>query len=400
MPTDEGIQFLLIDCHASLLRCISTPQAPGLVRSMAIGGMVQECETGHPRFFHAKGLPMSTRAAPVHVSLVAIPDAVISTMTGIYDVLGAFRMLGRFDATLPETAPFHIEIVSSDRGSVALASGVAVTAQRAVREVNATDIIIVPSVLLGHDGWKTGRYPELVHWAKRMHDRGALLCSACSGVFLLAETGLFDCRETTVHWGYAEAFARAFPRVPLSPDRVLVVSGSREEMITSGASMTWHDLVLYLIARHVGATAAQTVARHFALQWHHDGLAPYIVFHGRRDHGDAIVADAQDWLATHFSAAAPVEEIVKRSGMPERTFKRRFTVATGFAPIDYVQRIRVEDAKRRLERTGVSADEISWKVGYEDPAFFRRLFKRLTGMTPGAYRKRFQVPDFVRSERS
>ncbi|MEW5961958.1 MAG: helix-turn-helix domain-containing protein [Pseudomonadota bacterium] len=342
---------------------------------------------------------MSARASPLHVSLIAIPDAVISTITGIYDVLGAFRMLGPIDAALPEAVPFNVEIVALERGVVALASGLPVTAQRAVREVTATDIIIVPSVLLGPDGWKTGRYPELVQWTKNMHDKGALLCSACSGVFLLAETGLFDGQETTVHWGYAAAFAKVFPHVPLSLDRVLVVSGPREELITSGASMTWHDLVLYLIARHVGATAAQTVARYFALQWHHDGLAPYIVFHGRRDHGDAVVSDAQDWLATHFSVAAPVEEMVRRSGIPDRTFKRRFTEATGFSPIDYVQRIRIEDAKRWLERTEVSADDISWKVGYEDPAFFRRLFKRVTSMTPGAYRKRFQVPKFARSER-
>ena len=149
-----------------------------------------------------------------------------------------------------------VEIVSAFSGSVLLASGVPVEARRAVAETDATNIIIVPSVLLGAEGWQTGRYPKLVAWAERMHDRGALLCSACSGVFLLAETGLFDGQPTTVHWGYAEAFAKVFPRVPLQPDRVLIVAGEREQLITSGASMTWHDLVLYLIARHVGATAA------------------------------------------------------------------------------------------------------------------------------------------------
>jgi transcriptional regulator GlxA family with amidase domain len=219
-------------------------------------------------------------------------------------------------------------------------------------------------------------------------------------VFLLAETGLFDGQPTTVHWGYAEAFAKTFPKVPLQPERVLMVSGAREQLITSGASMTWHDLVLYLIARHVGATAAQAIARSFALQWHHDGLAPYIVFQGRKDHGDAAITDAQSWLATHFSVGSPVEEMVKRSGLAERTFKRRFTEATGFAPIDYVQRLRIEDAKRRLERTEAPADEISWQVGYEDPAYFRRLFKRTTGMTPGAYRRRFQVPAFAKARSS
>ncbi len=344
-------------------------------------------------------MPATSFSRPLHVSLVAIPDAVISTLTGIYDVLGAFRMLTGRDPTIPKAPPFEIEIVGIERGSVALASGVPVTVQRAVGEVTETDIVIVPSVLLGLDGWQTGRYPGLVDWTKRVHGRGALLCSACSGVFLLAETGLFDDQETTVHWIYADEFAEAFPSVRLNPARVLVVSGVREELITSGASMTWHDLVLYLISRHVGSAAAQTVARYFALQWHHDGLAPYIVFQGRKDHADAVVAEAQDWLASHFSVASPVDELVRRSGLAERTFKRRFSEATGFAPIDYVQRLRIEDAKRRLERTDAPADEISWKVGYEDPAFFRRLFKRVTGLTPGAYRKRFQIPAFARSRR-
>lgn len=340
---------------------------------------------------------MSPRTRPLHVSLIAIPDAVISTLTGIYDVLGSFRMLGRTDPSLPENPPFAVDIVATERGSVSLVSGVPIEARRAIADIETTDIIIVPSILLGPNGWECGRYPALVDWARKMHAKGALLCSACSGVFLLAETGLFDGQETTVHWGYANAFARAYPQIPLSPERVLVVAGKREELITSGASMTWHDLVLYLIARHVGATAAQTIARSFALQWHHDGLAPYIVFEGRRDHGDASITDAQAWLAQHFAIASPVEEMVRRSGLAERTFKRRFTEATGFSPIDYVQRLRIEDAKRRLERTDASADEISWKVGYEDAAFFRRLFKRVTGMTPGAYRRRFQVPTFASS---
>jgi transcriptional regulator GlxA family with amidase domain len=332
---------------------------------------------------------------PLHVSLVAIPEAVVSTLTGIFDVMSAIPLMFPADHA-PVEAPFKVEIVGLRPGPLQLASRVPVTVQRRIGEIAAADIVIVPSILLPPEGWVPGRHPELVDWLRAMHARGALICSACSGIFLLAETGLFDGIDATVHWGYARQFADAFPAVPIHPERVLMIGGKREELITSGASMTWHDLVLYLIARHAGATAAQAVARLFALQWHQDGLAPYIVFEGRKDHGDLAVQAAQDWVATHFSMASPIEEMSRRAGLAERTFKRRFTAAAGMSPIAYVQRLRIEDAKRRLERTEAAADEIAWQVGYEEPAFFRRLFKRVTGMTPGAYRRRFRIPDYAR----
>lgn len=330
------------------------------------------------------------------MSLVALPDAVISTLSGIFDVMNAFALTDMFGASVGARAPFHVEIVGEAAGPLPLASGVPITVQRAVADIESTDIVIVPSVLLRPGGWEKGRYPELVEWVRAMHARGAVLCSACSGIFLLAETGLFDGKDATVHFGYARAFASAYPAVPIHPERVLVISGLREELVCSGASTTWHDLVLYLIARYAGATAAQEVGRMFALQWHQDGLTPYIVFEGRTDHGDAEIQSAQQWLDRYFSVANPVEEMIKRSRLAERTFKRRFASATGLTPIAYVQRLRVEDAKRRLERTEASIDEISWQVGYEDPAFFRRLFKRTTGMAPGTYRRRFRIPDFAR----
>lgn len=111
----------------------------------------------------------------------------------------------------------------------------------------------------------------------------------------------------------------------------------------------------------------------------------------------ACIWCGKQWLDKHCSVANPVEEMIKRSPLAERTFKRRFTNATGLTPIAYVQRLRIEDAKRRLERTEAPIEEISWQVGYEDPAFFRRLFKRTTGLAPGTYRKRFRIPDFARS---
>jgi transcriptional regulator GlxA family with amidase domain len=325
---------------------------------------------------------------------VALPDAVLSTLAGILDVMNGAALMGMTHAGAP--APFHIDIVGEAVGPMELASGVPINVQRAIDTIETSDIVIVPSVLLHSKGWETGRYPRLVEWLHTMHERGAVLCSACSGIFLLAETGLFDGKDATVHFGYARTFAATYPAVSIHPERVLVISGLHEELVSSGASTTWHDMVLYLTARYAGATTAQEVARLFALQWHQDGLTPYIIFEGKSDHDDAEILSAQQWLSGHFSVANPVEEMVKRSRLAERTFKRRFANATGLTPIAYVQRLRIEDAKRRLERTEASVDDISWRVGYEDAAFFRRLFKRTTGLAPGAYRKRFRIPEFAR----
>lgn len=336
----------------------------------------------------------ASASTPLHVSLVALPEASVSTLAGIFDVMNAPALMGLLaPGTQP---PFRIEVVGEKKGFMNLAGGVPFEVRRTIDETLATDIIIVPSVVLPPEGWRKGRYAALLDWARRMHAGGAMLCSACSGIFLLAETGLFDGRDATVHFWYARDFQALYPQVVVHPERVLVISGLREELVCSGASTTWHDLVLYLTARHAGATTAQEVARMFALQWHQDGLAPYMVFEGRSDHGDGEILSAQEWLVRHFSVANPVEEMIRRSRLAERTFKRRFAGATGLAPIAYVQRLRIEDAKRRLERTDAPVDEISWRVGYEDPAFFRRLFKRTTGMAPGAYRKRFRIPDFAR----
>ena len=337
---------------------------------------------------------MTAREPRLRVSLLAIPDVTLSTLSGIYDVLNCFELLGTFDDAVPKESPFRVEIVARRGPQTETASGLPLTAHRSFEDVNHTDIVIVPSMIVEDAEWKSGRYPEVVDWLSDMHAKGAMLCSACSGVLLLAETGLLDGRDATSHWAYARTFRRNFPDVRLSLEKVLVVTGEREQFVMSGASASWHDLVLYLIARLVGPAAAQAITKFMLLQWHVDGQAPYVVFEGPTDHGDAAVLDAQAWLRDHFTVARPVEEMVQRSGLAERTFKRRFKKATGHSPVTYVQQLRVEEAKRRLERTHEPIDKISWAVGYEDPAFFRRLFKRIVRVTPGTYRRRFQVPGF------
>ena len=329
----------------------------------------------------------------VRVCLVAIPEVMASTLMGLYDVLNSFHLLGTYGDGLAGRAHFKAEIVAMTAGSLSSASGVPVEAKRSIEQIDSADVVIIPSVLVERGEWQKGRYPAIVKWLVKIHAAGAQLCSTCSGVLLLAETGLLDGKDATVHWMYGPTFRRNFPNVRLRLERALVAAGKNQEFLMSGASTSWHDLILYLIAQHAGPTAAQAVAKFFAFQWHADGQSPYVVFEPATDHGDAVIYKVQSWLARHFSVANPIEQAARISGIPERSFKRRFKSATGHAPIDYVQRLRVEEAKRWLERTQAPVDEIGWKVGYEDPAFFRRLFKRITGVTAGAYRRKFRIPE-------
>lgn len=343
-------------------------------------------------------MPTETRAIrrePLRVSLVVLPEAGVGTLTGMFDTLSCFPLLGTFDAAVPSASPFAVELVAATGDPQPTASGIALPVHRAISEPGRTDVAIVPSVIVPDGTWVRGRHPDLVAWLQRVHEDGGTLCSACSGVLLIAETGLLSGRTVTIHPAYARTFGDNFPDVGLNLDRVLIATGDREELVMAGASASWHDLVLYLVARHVGPTAAQALAKFLLLQWHTDGQGPYVPFDPSRDHGDATVLEAQDWLAAGYAVATPVTELVERSGLPERTFKRRFARATGYSPIAYVQHVRVEEAKRRLERTSEPVDAISYAVGYEDPASFRRLFKRITGVTPGAYRRKLQLPAFA-----
>lgn len=329
----------------------------------------------------------------VHVSLIALPEASASVLFGMSDLLNAFPQMQGIIPGLPEVTPFQVEVVGEQAGELTVAGSATIHVHRSCRDVERSDIVVVPALVTMN--WKTGRYPELVDWLQRQHAAGATICSACSGIFLIAETGLLDGQRSTIHWSYGKHFQSLFPNVPVHPEQTLTIAGARQEFVSCGASMSWHDLALYLVARHTGTAAAHAVAKFYALQWHRDGLKPFITFEGRRDHGDGAILDMQTWLTRNYQIADPVEQMVRQSGMAERTFKRRFTNATGLAPMAYVQQIRIEEAKRRLETTRDAVDEIGWQAGYEDPAFFRRLFKRVTGISPSSYRKQFQIPSYA-----
>jgi transcriptional regulator GlxA family with amidase domain len=180
-----------------------------------------------------------------------------------------------------------------------------------------------------------------------------------------------------------------FPRIDLKPDRILQPAGPEHRIITAGGMSAWQDLLLYLVARYAGEEEARRTAKIYLLGDRSEGQLPFAAMMPPRQHADASIRKCQEWVATHYDDPSPVARMTELSGLTQRTFKRRFKAATGYAPIEYVQSLRIEEAKQMLETTGTPTDRIGREVGYAEPAFFRRLFKRKTGTTPARYRQRF-----------
>lgn len=328
---------------------------------------------------------------PITALLVALPETTGSALYGMNDVLSATSTQWRtFIGQLPGNPLFETKFVSVTSGIFYLENRTPVVPDAAVAENPSGDLIVIPELWIAPDDDMRERYPALVDWLRRRHRDGCMIYSACSGAILLAAAGLLDRRDATSHWGYDDLFRTKFPDVRFNPSASLVVGDDERRIVTAGGATSWHDLVLYIITHHCGRDEAVRIAKTYLLKPHNEGQLPFTALVRRRSHSDFPVQQTEEWLCENFQTANVVAQSVVRSGIPERSFKRRFKKATGSTLIDYVQNLRIEEAKRLLEEGTTPIDEISYIVGYENTSFFRKLFKRLTALTPSEYRVFFK----------
>ena len=324
------------------------------------------------------------------VLLLAIPETASSVLYGMKDVLCA---TGNIWQTLVRTEvmnrQFAVQIVSTSRKPFDCGNGIPVRPDVSIADNPSADILIVPELWLSPDEHLKGRYPQIMEFIRREHDRGAYIYSACSGAVLLAETGLLNGLTATSHWGYQDLFTHEYPQIEFKPAPNLCFADEDGRIVTAGGTTSWHDLMIHIISRHVSPGEALRITKVYLLKWHSEGQLPYATLVRNTPHSDARVVEAERWLEEKFSEHDVIQSVIGYLGMPERTLKRRFKKATGSTLIERVQNLRVEEAKHELETSRAAIDEVSAAVGYEDPAFFRRLFKRLTGLAPSQYRKMF-----------
>jgi transcriptional regulator GlxA family with amidase domain len=334
---------------------------------------------------------MMSDDAAIQVAIVAVPETAGSALYGMVDVLLAagniWQTLVRADS---QQSLFTVKIVSVDGKPFQCGNGIPVSPDCAMAASDKNAIIILPELWLGPDEHLHGRYPDLMDWLREQYRQGATLYSACSGAIMLAETGLLDGCEATSHWGYQDLFSAQYPAVRFRPEPNLVFADAEGRIVTAGGTTSWHDLAIHIISRHGSPGEALRIAKVYLLKWHGEGQLPYETLNRGSLHADSVVRSCEAWLSENYIRDDTIRQVVNLSKLAERTLKRRFKAATGMTLIDYVQNLRIEEAKRLLESGAVAIDEISVAVGYEDASFFRRLFKRRTGMTPSHYRRMFQ----------
>jgi transcriptional regulator GlxA family with amidase domain len=308
---------------------------------------------------------------------------------GLHEVLGD---AGRNSEALSRA--IHPRLVARPTRPFQSSTGLLVSPEGMLDEAR-TDVVIVCDIHLGRDDTPEGRWREEIAWVRHHIEQGALVCSTCSGSVLLAEAGLLDGADAASHWTMADLFRDRYPQVKFRPERILCDSGHGGQLITTGGASAWQDLALYLIGRFCGAEEAARVARLFLLGDRGYGQLPFASMARPRQHSDAVISKIQAWLVDHYASPNPVSAMLKRAGLPERSFKRRFKAATGYAPVEYVQALRIEEAKQMLETEDTAIEEIAAAVGYEDPTFFRKLFKRGAGVSPAQYRQRNRLGGLV-----
>ena len=333
------------------------------------------------------------------VAIVAGDGVLSSAIAGPFDILSSAGYLWQvLNADPASVRRFDVSVVAARKGRLACYQGLSVVADRTLEEMPAPDIAFVPTVfvpsLLEEPLGIPAAWQPIAAWLGAAWRRGSLVCSNSSGALLLAEAGLLDGRAATIHWTLAERAQRKYPAIRFQPRRVLIPAGPGDRIVTAAGGTCWQDLALYLIARYAGAVTAAQTAKSFTIFRKVRDQMPFAEWIPPRRHGDAAVARAQQVLHRDFPAADVLASAVAASGLSPRTFKRRFKAATGHSATGYIQHIRVKEARFRLETTNNSIEEIGARIGYRDVAFFRALFRRLVGLTPGRYREQFGLLEY------
>ena len=318
------------------------------------------------------------------VIIVPAGPSVLSSIVGPYKVFNAANQY-LIETGKGPTGIFDVQLVGLQKETSLYNGLFEIRPQKLIDEVSKADLIVVPAFLSEAED-ALNLNAAYVPWLKSMYNRGAEIASLCVGAFILASTGLVDGKACTTHWRSAEKFKKLFPKVNLISEKVIT---DEKGIYSSGGAYSFLNLILYLVEKFGGRETALFCSKLFEVDIDRDNQSHFAIFRGQKDHQDGAVKKAQDYIENNVAEKINIEELADHCAVSKRNFIRRFKNATQNTPIEYIQRVKIEWAKMELESSMDNVSEVMYSVGYSDEKSFRNVFRKVTGLSPLEYKRKY-----------
>lgn len=316
----------------------------------------------------------------------------LAVIEAVADPRYLFTAVNHFLAASGRSPAFAVELVSTQKEIRLENSVYSVHADKLLQEATPPDLVIIPA-LSGDMAAAVQANQQLIPWIKAQRERGAEVASLCLGAFLFASTGLLEGKKCSTHWGFANQFRTMFPDVELVDGYIIT---EEKGLYTSGGANSYWNLLLYLVEKYTDRATAILAAKYFAIDIERESQAPFTLFSGQKAHPDEQIRQAQDFIEAHYNDKFTVDELADRFAIGRRSFERRFKKATHNTIVEYMQRVKMEAAKRSFESSRKNINEVMYDVGYTDTKAFRTVFKKVTGLTPVEYRNKYSKEEWVK----
>lgn len=318
-----------------------------------------------------------------HVSiLVPRGAAALSCIEGSFK---AFTTANTFLINKGLEPLFNVQLVGIDKAIQVYDKLFRVEPDITIAQLDKTDLIIIPAV--------NGNWQEVIElnrpfysWICKRHHEGAEVASLCVGAFILASTGLLDGKSCSTHWSGQDDFIKMFPQVNLVSDKIIT---DENGIYSSGGANSFWNLLLYILEKYTTRELALQEAKYYEIEIDRNNQSQFMIFNGQKSHEDEHVKKAQEFIEQHFHEKTSVEQLADMFAIGRRSFERRFKKATNNTIVEYIQRVKIEAAKKNLENSRKNINEVMYEVGYSDTKAFRTTFKKITGLSPLEYRNKF-----------
>lgn len=308
-----------------------------------------------------------------------------SVMQAIADPQYLFSAVNQFMAVAGKKPIFNVQLVGIKK-EVKINDGLfSINPSHLLKDVNSTDLVIIPA-LFGDMKTAIASNKKFLPWIKEQYEKGAEVASLCVGAFLLASTGLLDGKKCSTHWGFQNEFREMFPNVEVIDGSIIT---EEYRLYSSGGANSYWNLLLHLVEKYTDRQTAILASKYFAIDIDRDSQSTFSMFQGQKNHNDESVKLAQDYIDKNVQEKMTIDELADFVCLGRRSFERRFKLATNNSVLEYINRVKIEFAKRSFEISRKNINEVMYDVGYTDTKSFRTIFKKFTGLTPIEYRNKY-----------